>query len=703
MVPPVAPGAATGPKEADAALANQAGTPLPERSRTAEAPGKGRSVVLAGSFLTVPVLRLPTLSPDGTVIAYVEQRAEVAHDSYVSTLYVRPVDAALAGPRATFAGPVTALVFAAADDLLVAVGDRLWRLLGAEAPVELWRAPGPIVRVSPRPEGRSLIVSVLSRLEAAEAPRRVRTDRHKADGRGPLPEVADAVWLVSPAVDGGAASVRRVGREGDDYRQGLWSPDGRSAIAIAHRFDEEMHQSRIVELSAEGEEVREVSPVADIWTSAFAPDQSVVWAARPVRPGAYAPYRIFERRGGGAITAWAEAGEEFMPALVLSDWRWPSLRTPFLVAPDGASVVALVQEGSAVRARRYHRAGPPTTLVGDGRSVVSDIVTDASGRHFAYSLSTPTSVDDIVFMDEGGASRRLTDAMSLWPQGDRVATPEFFTVRAPDGGESECAWLPPSGVRGPAPTVLVVHGGPHGAWGANLYLEHNILSALGFGVLWVNPRGSSGYGVEFANQVVGHWGEGDMADLLAALDRMVESGRADPERLAVMGTSYGGFMSAWLIGHDDRFRTAVVQAPLTNHISFFGTSDIGPFFVRHQLGVRGLPTDLETMWDKSPLKYAPNVTCPVLMICGENDDRCPISQSEEYYTALRQKGIRTEFLRYPGASHGLGSIAPPSHRLHRQKAVVAWLSEHLLGGEEAESARAATAGAASQAAMGADA
>jgi dipeptidyl aminopeptidase/acylaminoacyl peptidase len=179
---------------------------------------------------------------------------------------------------------------------------------------------------------------------------------------------------------------------------------------------------------------------------------------------------------------------------------------------------------------------------------------------------------------------------------------------------------------------------------------------------------------------------------------MVAEGKADPERLAIMGTSYGGFMSSWVIGHDHRFKTAIVQAPLTNHISFFGTSDIGPFFVRHQLGVEGLATGLETMWDKSPLKYAPNVTCPVLLVCGENDDRCPISQSEEYYTALRDKGVRTEFLRYPGASHGLGSIAPPSHRLHRQKAVVAWLSEHLLDG--GASARADTLHGAAVAAAG---
>lgn len=636
--------------------------------------------VLAGSFLTVPVLRLPTLSPSGERLAYVDHRADVARDAYVSTLYTgSAAGTPAAAVRATFGGPVTALVFATEDDLLVAVGDRLWRVTGDEPPVEVWKADGVIARVAPRPGGGELLVSVFARLDRPDAPRRIRTARHKADGRGPLPEVADGVWLVTPAVaEGDKAQARRIGHDGDDYRQGAWFPDGRMAAAIVHRAGDEVHKSRLVEVSAGGEETRALSPITDIWTYGFGPAGAVVYAARTCEPGAYAPYSLFEvAPGGAAPVPWADAGESLMAPLVLCDWRWPSMRTPFLVARDGKSVVAVVQDGAAVRARRYHRDGPPAPFLGEGRSIIGDLVADGEGRRFAFVSSSPTSVDDVFVHDVGG-TRRVTDAMAAWPQAKECGAPEFFTVRAPDGGASECAWLAPDGATGPVPTVLVVHGGPHGAWGANLYLEHNILRTMGFGVLWVNPRGSSGYGVDFAHQVIGHWGEGDMQDLLAAVDRMVAEKKADPARLAIMGTSYGGFMSSWVIGHDDRFRTAVVQAPLTNHISFFGTSDIGPFFVKHQLGVEGLASDLATMWDKSPLKYVPNVKCPVLLVCGENDDRCPVSQSEEYYVALRENGVPTEFLRYPGASHGLGSIAPPSHRLHRQKAVAAWLGTHVL-------------------------
>jgi dipeptidyl aminopeptidase/acylaminoacyl peptidase len=648
--------------------------------------------VRAGSFLTVPVYRLPTLSPSGARLAYVEHRPDLYRDAYVSTLYLAAATGADAGTvRATFGGPVTTLVFAAEDHLLVAVGDQLWRVRGDEPAEEIWKTDGAIVRVSPRLGGDQLLVSVLAKLDHPEAPRRVRTARHKADGRGALPEVADGVWLVAPGAGGRKATAERVGHTDDDYRHAEWSPDGRTAVAIAHRFDEEMHRSRLVEISADGREMREISPVADIWTYAWKPGgDGVVWAARTTEPGAYAPYRLFECAPGGAPQAWADTGETLMAPLVLCDWRWPSLRTPFLVAPDGGSVLTVTQDGAAVRARRYGRDGSVATFLGEGRAIVGDLCSDRAGSRFAYVMSTPTTLDD-VFVHDAAGSRRVTDVMKAWPDGAACAAPEFFTVRAPDGGESECAYLAPERTEGPAPMVLVVHGGPHGAWGDNLYLEHHILREMGFGVLWVNPRGSSGYGVAFAHQVIGHWGDGDMSDLLAAVDRMVAAGRADPKRLAIMGTSYGGFMSSWVIGHDDRFRTAIVQAPLTNHISFFGTSDIGPFFVKHQLGVKGLETDLATMWHRSPLKYAPNVKCPVLLVCGENDDRCPIGQSEEYYTALREHGVKTEFLRYPGASHGLGSIAPPSHRLHRQQAVVDWLAEHVLDAPGPRNATAAPA------------
>ena len=633
-----------------------------------------------GTFLSLPCLRLPTVSPSGRTVAYVEQRPDLEADGYVGTVYTRAADGSgRAVARGTFGGAATALAWQDDHTLLLGVDGTVWRLAGENAPERLWQAPGAVGNLSPHPDGEVIAVSVLDGVGDTAAPRRVRVGHHKWDGRGPLREVSESVWLV-----GGPGGPVRLGDAATAYQRAVWSPDGQHLAAFARRFDEGVNEGRVVLMPTDGAggDERDLSPVGDILAFAWRRDGAgIVFALRRAPFGSALPFRLHEADLVGRVADWADPGDSLVGPLILCDWRFPAARTPFLVAPDNASVVTLVQEGGAVVARRYHRDGRRENTLGGRGGTISDVTADAAGATFAYAYATHTRIDDLYVCAGSGAPRRLTDAMADWPAAGKVAEPAFFTVTAPDGVESECAFLAPPGASGPVPTVLVVHGGPHGAWGDNLHLEHQVLAHRGIGVLWVNPRGSSGYGADFSGAVVGHWGEGDMSDLMAAVDRAVAEGKADPARLAIMGTSYGGFMSSWVIGHDDRFVTAVVQAPVVNQISMFGTSDIGSFFLRYELGVEGPAVDLETMWDKSPLKYAPNVKASVLLICGENDDRCPIGQSEEYFVALRELGREVEFLRYPGDSHWLSSGGAPSHRLHRQTAVVDWLSERLGVGD----------------------
>jgi dipeptidyl aminopeptidase/acylaminoacyl peptidase len=414
---------------------------------------------------------------------------------------------------------------------------------------------------------------------------------------------------------------------------------------------------------------------------AFVPGRDVlVWAARRAPYGSPVPYRLYGAAVGGAPEAWSDDGVGVSPPLILCDWRWPTSRVPFVVAPDGLSVVALVQEGGSVVARRFHRDGRSELALGGPGATVTDLDVDGASRRVAFVRATHTTIDDVFVADPDGRERRLTDAAALWPDAGAVIAPEPFTLTTTDGLSVDCMWLGPPDAAGPVPTVLAVHGGPHGAWGDNLHLEHQLLARRGIGVLWVNPRGSSGYGPAFAERVLGRWGEEDLADLMAAVDRVVADGRADPERLAIMGTSYGGFMAAWAIGLSRRFRTAVVQAPVTDLISMYGTSDIGSSFLPYELGGLDPWRDVGAMWERSPLSHVDAVTASVLLICGEHDDRCPIGQSEEYFTALRERGREVVFLRYPGESHLLAWTGTPGHRIHRQQAVVDWLAAHLHDG-----------------------
>jgi len=175
--------------------------------------------------------------------------------------------------------------------------------------------------------------------------------------------------------------------------------------------------------------------------------------------------------------------------------------------------------------------------------------------------------------------------------------------------------------------------------------------AAGYVVAMPNPRGSMGYGEAFMHAVVNDWGGGDFEDLMAVVDRLVRRGVADPERLFVMGYSYGGFMTAWTIGHTDRFRAALIGAPVANHVGMRGTSDI-PLFSDYHIG--GSPYDNADEWRaRSPVTHLPNVTAAVLIEHHEGDLRCPIGQAEEIFQNLKLLGKEVEFLRYPGGSHGL--------------------------------------------------
>jgi dipeptidyl aminopeptidase/acylaminoacyl peptidase len=198
------------------------------------------------------------------------------------------------------------------------------------------------------------------------------------------------------------------------------------------------------------------------------------------------------------------------------------------------------------------------------------------------------------------------------------------------------------------------------------------MAAQGFVVIMPNPRGSTGYGEQFALACVRDWGGKDYEDLMAGVDELVRRGVADPERLFVGGYSYGGYMSSWVVGHTDRFRAAAIGAPVTNAVSMFGEGDI-PHFDIFELG--GAPwDDPEEYRFRSPVTYLPKVTTPVLLLHWEGDLRCPIGQSEEVFQGLKVLGKEVEFVRYPGGSHGGRT---PSQAVDQIKRTLDWYTSHM--------------------------
>lgn len=225
------------------------------------------------------------------------------------------------------------------------------------------------------------------------------------------------------------------------------------------------------------------------------------------------------------------------------------------------------------------------------------------------------------------------------------------------------------------PAILYIHGGPQVCYGETFFHEMQYFAAQGYGVIMLNPRGSNGYGQSHVAAILGDYGNVDYQDLMMGLDYVLEQHpEIDPSHLYVAGGSYGGFMTNWTIGHTDRFRAACTQRCISNWISFYGTSDIGAFFVECQLE-RDL-SDSEGLWNLSPLKYAHQAKTPLLILHGREDYRCPLEQAQQMYIAMKKKGIDTKMIEFPASSHGLSRNGLPNLRAERIQAIEDWFKKH---------------------------
>ncbi len=226
------------------------------------------------------------------------------------------------------------------------------------------------------------------------------------------------------------------------------------------------------------------------------------------------------------------------------------------------------------------------------------------------------------------------------------------------------------------PLIVEIHGGPHTMYGNTFFHEFQVLASKGYAVLYVNPRGSHGYGQEFVDAVRGDYGGGDYEDIMRAVDYALEAFPfIDETRLGVTGGSYGGFMTNWIIGHTDRFKAAVTQRSISNWISFYGVSDIGYYFSEWQ--IQSDLGDIEILWKHSPLAYVKDMDTPLLILHSEKDYRCPIEQAEQLFIALKREKKEARFVRFPESNHNLSRTGKPSLREARLQEIVDWFDEYL--------------------------
>ncbi|NJP36539.1 S9 family peptidase [Alkalicoccus luteus] len=288
-------------------------------------------------------------------------------------------------------------------------------------------------------------------------------------------------------------------------------------------------------------------------------------------------------------------------------------------------------------------------------------------------ISTPVCPGELFIVNEQRLSQ-LTSFQEGWKEQTALLSPEELTFER-DGFQLQGWVLIPEQADGRG--LLHIHGGPHAMYGNTFFHEMQVLAAEGTSVLFMNPRGSHGYGQSFVNAVRGNYGGGDFDDLMMFTDETLSKfPHIETGRLGVTGGSYGGFMTNWIVSHTNRFRAAATLRCISNWISFYGVSDIGYFFTDWEHGTVP-PEGIDELWRISPLKYAEHIETPLLIMHGEEDLRCPMEQAEQLYIHLKRRNHPVSFIRFPQSNHELSRSGHPRLRRQRLTYLRDWFQEQL--------------------------
>jgi len=335
------------------------------------------------------------------------------------------------------------------------------------------------------------------------------------------------------------------------------------------------------------------------------------------------------------------------------------------LTPIGEDFLVQNRTRGRVHLLRVDRSATVRTIL-DGDVEVNGHAASDDG-HVLVSLATPQTFGELACV----TGERLTH----FGDGARAAgivVPDEVELPARDGYPVH-GWVATPAGDGPFPVILQIHGGPYASYGIHLFDETQVLVDAGYAVVYANPRGSAGYGRAHGRAIMGAMGTVDFTDVIDFLDGVLaRDTRLDGARVGVMGGSYGGYLTAWVIAHDHRFAGAIVERGFLDPVSFQGTSDIGTFFGDEYVGVAS-----DDMARQSPMAVVDQVRTPTFVIHSEQDYRCPLEQATRYYSALKRGGVDAEMLIFPGENHELTRAGQPRHRVERFAAVLDWWARHL--------------------------
>jgi dipeptidyl aminopeptidase/acylaminoacyl peptidase len=661
------------------------------------APAEGPSRMLRPiDLFSLEVATDPQISPDGSRIAYVRRSGDIMTDRLRPSIWL--IDARTGAQMPLAAGPGAHSQPRWSPD-----GQRVAYVSSAEgAAPQLfvrWMESGEAVRItglpdSPgsiawSPDGRQIAYSMFVPDEGlklgSNAPKPEGAQwadtleihsavTYRTDGGGYVKPGYNHLFLVS--ADGGAPRQLSFGAVNDDGPLS-WSPDGRTLYFSGNRtpqWEREPLDSEVYTLDIATNAVRALTdrrgPDANPVVS---PDGSkIAYVGFDDRKLGYQNIILYVMdRDGTNSRALTQSLDRSVAAPA---WSADSRSVYFRYDDHGTTRVARAALDGSVRT-----VAEGLTGAGLDRPYTGGTFTVARDGSIAATSGSATRPADIALF-RGGARRQLTrlnaDLLDQKTLGDvrKITIPSSHDQTPID------AWLtlPPGAHAGQrSPLILEIHGGPFSAYGPHFSTDNQLYAAAGYAVLSVNPRGSTSYGADFANLIHHAYPGRDYDDLISAVDAAIAQGFADPDRLYVTGGSGGGVLTAWIVGKTDRFKAAATQKPVIDWASFALTSD-GPTLYSPYWFEKKPWEDPQSYWARSPLSLVGNVKTPTLVVVGSEDYRTPVSEAEQYYTALQLVGVPTALVKVPGASHG-SFAARPSQSGAKAGAILAWFEKYQDG------------------------
>jgi dipeptidyl aminopeptidase/acylaminoacyl peptidase len=659
----------------------------------AAAPATGPTRTFTGADLfTLEQASDPEISPDGKTIAYVRKSNDIMTDKARPTIWLVDVASGQQRPLLAGAGAYfsprwspdgTRLAYVASDGGSPQLYVR-WIANGESARITgLPDSPGAIAW---SPDGRRIAYTMFVPDEGptlGKAPPKpegakwadplqvIDAVTYRTDDEGYLkPGFSQLFWV--PA-DGGAPTQLTFGAT---HAGGpvSWTPDGRSILFSANlskNWAREPVNSEIYRMSIDGG-----APVA--LTSRDGPD-----AAPAVSPdGRYVAYIGYDdKKLGYQNTQLSVMNLDGSGKRVLTGSLDRSVGSP-VWAPDSRSVYVQVEDRGTNKVERVGLDGSirevATGLNGGGldrpyaggefdvarRSGTVAITTGDPLHPSDISVVTGSGVRQLTHLNENLGSKALAQVQKLPVTSSYDQRPIDAWKVTPPGFDPAKKY----------PLILEIHGGPFSAYGPSFSTDDQLYAADGYVVLYTNPRGSTSYGEEFANQIDKAYPGHDYDDLMSAVDAAIATGHVDPDNLFVTGGSGGGVLTAWIVGKTDRFRAAATQKPVIDWASFVLTSDGAPYYSPYWFAKKPWE-DPMGYWQRSPLSLVGNVKTPTLVVVGSEDYRTPDSEAEQYYEALQLRGVPTAFVKVPGASHG-GIAARPSQAAAKASAILAWFDRY---------------------------